>query len=307
MIHGLSGCVEAHSNDDDFVVLKIDLRNAFNLVSRQAFLDECTAHFPEVLPWALWCYGQHPVLWHPLGLISSESGVQQGDPLGPLLISLVLHRVVSAIASSCPEVLFHMWYLDDGAIAGPKLAVLHALSIVQDLGPPNGLSVNTSKCELYSIGDLSIFPSEMKSSKDLNFEILGAPIGDFVFCAKYASQKRAKTHLSRGGLGLRSLSHHSAAAYISSVSASEQCTVSMSHLHTSVYLFNALIPPDDVIILDDIVSSPCRQHALSSKIENRQFKLLFDHSSLPDRANLLSVSSPNAAAWLSVIPSPGLT
>ena len=148
--------------------------------------------FPEVLPWALWCYGQHPVLWHPLGLISSETGVQQRDPLGPLLFSLVLHRVVSAIASNCPELLLHMWYLDDGAIAGPKLAVLHALSIVQDLGPPNGLFVNTSKCELYSIGDLSIFPPEMKSSKDLNFEILGAPIGDFVFCAKYASQKRAK-------------------------------------------------------------------------------------------------------------------
>ena len=192
MIHGLRGCVEAHSNDDDFVVLKIDLRNAFNLVSRQAFLDECTAHFPEVLPWALWCYELHPVLWHPLGLISSESGVQQGDPLGPLLFSLVLHRVVSAIASNCPELLFHMWYLDDGTMAGPKLAVLRALSIVQHLGPPNGLFVNTSKCELYSIGDLSIFPSEMKSSKDLNFEILGAPIGDFVFCAKYASQKHAK-------------------------------------------------------------------------------------------------------------------
>ena len=228
----------------------------------------------------------------------------------------------------------------------------------------------------------SIFPSEMKSSKVLNFEILGAPIGDFVFYAKYASQKcakaqgllhmledvgsvdpqvallllhqcgsfckmvhlarstppslmadamqmfdndihhafaeciavdafgnswqQAKLSFSRGGLGLRSLSHHSAAAYISSVSASEQCTVSMSHLFTSVNLFNALIPPADAITLNDIVSSPCRQHALSSKIENHQFKLLFDHSSLPDRAHLLSVSSPNAAARLSVLPSPGL-
>ena len=82
--------------------------------------------------------------------------------------------------------------------------------------------------------------------------------------------------------------------------------MSMSHLLTSVNLFNALIPSADAITLDDIVSSPCRQHALSSKIENHQFKLLFDHSSLPDRARLLSVSSPNAAAWLSVLPSPGL-
>ena len=252
---------------------------------------KCAVHFPEVLPWALWCYGLHPVRWHPLGIISSETGVQQGDPPGPLLFSLVIHRVVSAIASNCPALLFHMWYLDDGTMAGPKLAVLGALSIVQHLGPPNGLFINTSKCELY------IFPSEMKSSKELNFEILGAPIGDFVFCAKYASQKHTKAQgllhmledvgsmdpqvallrlrqcgsfckmvhlarstppslmadalqmfdndihhafaectavdafgnswqqaqlsLSRGGLGLCSLSHHSSAAYISSVSASE--------------------------------------------------------------------------------------
>ena len=85
-----------------------------------------------------------------------------------------------------------MWYLDDGAIAGPKLSVLRALSIVQNLGPPNSLFVNTSNSELYSTGDLSIFPSEMKSLKQFNYEILYAPIGDFVFCAKYASQKRAK-------------------------------------------------------------------------------------------------------------------
>ena len=105
----------------------------------------------------------------------------------------------------------------------------------------------------------------------------------------------------RGGLGLRSLSRHSAAAYISSVSASEQCSVSMTHLLISMNL-----PSADTTTLDDIISSPYRQHALSRKIENRQFKLGFDHSSLPGRARLLSVSSPNAAAWLSTLPSPGL-
>ena len=79
----------------------------------------------------------------------------------------------------------------------------------------------------------------------------------------------------------------------------------MSHLLASVNLFNALIPPADAITLDDSVSSPCRQHTLSNKNENCQFKLLFDHSSLPDRARYIPVSSPNAVAWLSVLPSPG--
>ena len=69
--------------DEDFVVFKVDMTNAFNLVSRQAVLDECSAFFPKILPWVPWCYGSHPELWHPMGHLSSQSGVQQGDPLGP--------------------------------------------------------------------------------------------------------------------------------------------------------------------------------------------------------------------------------
>ena len=32
--------------EEDFVVFKVDMTNAFNLVSRQAVLDECSAFFP---------------------------------------------------------------------------------------------------------------------------------------------------------------------------------------------------------------------------------------------------------------------
>ena len=37
----------------DFTVLKLDMCNAFNLVSRQTLLNECANHFPELLPWAM--------------------------------------------------------------------------------------------------------------------------------------------------------------------------------------------------------------------------------------------------------------
>ena len=109
IVHGLRSCIEEHQNEQNFVVMKIDLCNAFNLVSRQALLDECSAHFPELLQWAAWCYGQHPLLWSPMGTIMSESGVQQGDPLSPLLFCFVLQKVLSAIASDpiCFDLLFH--------------------------------------------------------------------------------------------------------------------------------------------------------------------------------------------------------
>ena len=103
------------------------MHNAFNLVSRQAI-------FPELLLWASWCYGQHPLLRHHLGTMSSVVGVQQGDPLSPLFYCLVLHVLVSAIATEegCSSLLFHEWYQDDGVINGPRLAVSRALSIIQE-------------------------------------------------------------------------------------------------------------------------------------------------------------------------------
>ena len=43
-------------------------------------------------------------------------------------------------------------------MAGPISAVLRVLSIITDLGPPLGLHINLSKCELFSVNDLSRFP-----------------------------------------------------------------------------------------------------------------------------------------------------
>eukprot|EP00731_Ephydatia_muelleri_P002290 Em0001g2290a len=50
IIHGLRSCVDKHWHEVDFAVLKIDLHNAFNQVSRQAVLNACALHIPELLP-----------------------------------------------------------------------------------------------------------------------------------------------------------------------------------------------------------------------------------------------------------------
>ena len=49
IVHYLQSCIEDHCSDKDFVVLKVDMTNAFNLVSRQAILDDCAQHFPDGL------------------------------------------------------------------------------------------------------------------------------------------------------------------------------------------------------------------------------------------------------------------
>ena len=46
-----------------------------------------------------------------------------------------------------------------------------------------------SKCELFCKGDTSEFPPSMKSSHVPHLDLLGAPIGDYLFCGKYAALK----------------------------------------------------------------------------------------------------------------------
>ena len=85
----------------------------------------------------------------------------------------------------CLALLFNAWFLDDGVLAGKKSAVLRALHVflIGTLGPPLGLQINFSKCELFSHNDTNMFPSGMKISHVPHLVILGAPISDYLFCA----------------------------------------------------------------------------------------------------------------------------
>eukprot|EP00731_Ephydatia_muelleri_P002465 Em0001g2465a len=80
------------------------------------------------------------------------SGVQQGDPLGPMLFALVLHKLVSSIEADddCINLSFNAWYLDDGLLAGERSAVVRALHLIDELGPHLGLLINYPKCEVFS-------------------------------------------------------------------------------------------------------------------------------------------------------------
>ena len=110
--------------------------------------------------------------------------------------------------------------------------------------------------------------------------------------------------LSQGGLGLHRVSYHSPAAYLASAVSSGLSYEVCRYLHHSIDLYNNVVDPPDSPTPDSVNNS-CSSLArkfLLKKIEDFQFRKLFDNSTPIDRARLLSIAS----AWLSVTPSPSM-
>jgi len=64
--------------------IKIDFRNAFNTLRRDAILEAIEKHFLELLPYTTSMIGNSSDLQFGEFVISSEEGAQQDDPLGSL-------------------------------------------------------------------------------------------------------------------------------------------------------------------------------------------------------------------------------
>ena len=77
--------------------------------------------------------------------MDSSIGVQQGDPLGPLLFAAGLQLLATAFRAGPAE--FSVFYLDDGILAGPTQAVSQALATVEQAAGPLDLSANFAKNE----------------------------------------------------------------------------------------------------------------------------------------------------------------
>lgn len=131
------------SLDQDSVVVKIDMRNAFNSVRRDHFLRQVREHAPSLYPLLWQAYSKPTPLYHGTSKIWSATGLQQGDPCGPAVFSLAIHPVASAVTSP-----FNCWYLDDGILGGNINDIINDLEQLVPRLAQIGLEVNPSKCEI---------------------------------------------------------------------------------------------------------------------------------------------------------------
>ena len=74
-------------------------------------LEAIAVACPELMPYAVASYGAPSNLWLGEVTLSSEEGVQQGDPLGPLLFCLTIQPLLAGC--NCG---FVTGYLDDVGI-----------------------------------------------------------------------------------------------------------------------------------------------------------------------------------------------
>ena len=121
-------------------------------------------------------------------VLHSRSGVQQGDPLGPLLFAAALQPLTADLRSGSLDMALH--FLDDGIIAGDLAAV--------------ALSLNLAKCELVVLGPVapsalsSCLPGALLQQEDgssrvlQHFEFLGAAIGDDSFVEAHTTKRVAE-------------------------------------------------------------------------------------------------------------------
>ena len=132
---------------------------------------------PEIYPLVHSAYSQSTNLFFGNHIIQSSEGVQQGDPLGPLLFCLAIREMTTRLSSS-----FKVFYLDDGTLCGSVEDVLEDFRFLSEASSDLGLVLNTRKCEV--IGNdkntvsamLSSLPS-LSNVKPAEAILLGSPIG----------------------------------------------------------------------------------------------------------------------------------
>ena len=114
-----------NSTSSKSILIKLDIKNAFNAVHLDHLLKVCHHRALSVYNLARIAYQHQSDFFCKDQIISSASGVQQGDPIGPQLFALA----VDDIARSVSEPL-SVWFLDNATLGGPVDKIIHDLETI---------------------------------------------------------------------------------------------------------------------------------------------------------------------------------
>jgi len=193
LIHYVRQVWEEKREDPDFVIMKLDMKNAYNRCNREIFFKWVCKYYPDMARFVYLTYGEDSNLVHGDWVILSQEGTQQGDGLASILFVACLRKAYKELLRRHPDLELNNWFIDDGVIAGPSKVVADAFDTIMELFPDFGLDPNPAKCQL-------CWPCEMRKGEDYfdeeievypgtGMDILGAPIGDKVHCEAFLKEK----------------------------------------------------------------------------------------------------------------------
>jgi len=94
--------------ESDWAVLQLDFKNAFNTIQRSKLLDSTRKYCSQAVAWMETCYSfPSPLFCGDNEVLSSASGVQQGDPCGPAGFCWGIQDIVQDIEGSSMAGLVH--------------------------------------------------------------------------------------------------------------------------------------------------------------------------------------------------------
>jgi hypothetical protein len=200
-VHACRRYIEAMP--DNYVVVKLDFSNAFNCIHRDAMLEAIYQQVPEIYAYCHLAYSETTMLKYNNRSISSDEGIQQGDPLGPTLFCLTIHPMLQSLSSE-----LRVGYMDDITLGGPEDVVAQDVSQIKNEGNSFGVHLNITKCECISkFATTSVEPlAEFIQLDTSKATLLGAPLS--VGSAMDTTLQKRLLELNRATGRLRLISAH---------------------------------------------------------------------------------------------------
>ena len=194
--HAVSILVEKHVKTPQWGILKVDFRNAFNMMDRSCFRLNRDLSLLPTSNFVNCIYGYPTKLKVGSHSISSSNGIQQGCNLGPPLFCEGEASFQNLVQEATQNRLdANIWYIDDGTLIGNVNDLFRGWQVIDHECSSLGLSLNPSKCELWSPDynvDWSSFPDEFIRLPVQGFKLLGVPHAhpDFPdFAASFVREK----------------------------------------------------------------------------------------------------------------------
>ena len=142
--HAVCAFVQSPVVPGNNVLVKLDLKKCIQYCETR--LQVCSSRAPSILRLASTAYATSSHLVIGNKTIISETGIQQGDPLGPVLFAFAVDKIARSVRSH-----INIWYLDDATIGGPVESVCEDLCRIIPMLSNIGLEVNPTKSKVSNV------------------------------------------------------------------------------------------------------------------------------------------------------------